>query len=150
MAKDILTAFAKDDNTAATGLSATIRIRIVSTNALTVTDAAMTEVGDGLYKYSFAGYDPDVEYAIRCDAGVVTGLSNRYSFSATVDDYTTPLTDMATQLTNLQDINNGQWKIVSNQMIFYKSDNATEIMRFNLFDASGDPAMVNVFERQRV
>ena len=47
MAKDIITAFTKDDNTAATGLSATIRIRIVSTNALTVTDAAMTEVGMG-------------------------------------------------------------------------------------------------------
>jgi hypothetical protein len=150
MAKDIITAFTKDDNTAATGLSPTIRIRIVSTNALTVTDDAMTEVGDGLYKYSFAGYDPDVEYAIRCDTGVVAGISNRYSFSSTPDDNTTVFTTITTALTYLQDINNGKWEIVSNQMIFYKSDNATEVMRFDLFDSAGDPAEINVYKRTRV
>ena len=44
----------------------------------------------------------------------------------------------------------GKWEIVGNQMIFYKEDNITEVMRFNLFDASGNPAMTDVLKRERV
>jgi len=44
----------------------------------------------------------------------------------------------------------GRWRIVSNQMIFYKDDNSTEIMRFNLFDDAGNPTMDAVFDRFRV
>jgi len=49
----------------------------------------------------------------------------------------------------VKNILDGRWRIENNQMIFYKADNVTEIMRFNLFDVSGDPAMINVFERKR-
>ena len=44
----------------------TIRIRRLSDNALVVTDAAMTEVGDGLYSYSF-DLDTDLDYVARAD-----------------------------------------------------------------------------------
>ena len=44
----------------------------------------------------------------------------------------------------------GKWAITGNQMIFYKSDNITEIMRFNLFDSSGTPTMTNPASRERV
>jgi hypothetical protein len=44
----------------------------------------------------------------------------------------------------------GRWRIVGDQMIFYKDDNTTEIARFNLFDESGTPSMDAVFERFRV
>lgn len=44
----------------------------------------------------------------------------------------------------------GKWEITGNQMIFYKSDNSTETMRFNLFDADGNPAVDNVYKRERV
>jgi hypothetical protein len=50
----------------------------------------------------------------------------------------------------LYDIEGGKWKIVANQMIFYKDDNTTEVARFNLFDSDGNPTMANVYERQRV
>jgi hypothetical protein len=50
----------------------------------------------------------------------------------------------------LKDIEGGRWRIVNNQMIFYKSDNATEVARFNLFNAGGMPSIENVTERQRV
>lgn len=50
----------------------------------------------------------------------------------------------------LKEIESGRWEILNNQMIFYKADNVTEIMRFNLFDAAGAPASENVFERKRV
>lgn len=55
-----------------------------------------------------------------------------------------------TDITFLKDIEGGKWKIVGNQMIFYKSDNSTVVATFNLFDSDGNAAMVNVFERQRV
>jgi hypothetical protein len=52
--------------------------------------------------------------------------------------------------TFLKDIEGGRWRILNNQMIFYKEDNNTEIARFNLFDSSGSPTETNVYERQRV
>jgi len=53
-------------------------------------------------------------------------------------------------ITFLKDIEGGKWQIVGNQMIFYKSDNSTEVARFNLFNEAGAPAMMNVFKRERV
>ncbi len=50
----------------------------------------------------------------------------------------------------IANIEGGRWKIINNQMIFYQSDNITEVARFNLFDANGTPAVENVFERTRV
>lgn len=63
----------------------TIRIRRTDTQALVVTDQAMTEVGDGNFVYSFT---PAVglEYSVRADgdptaAGQVT-VAERYVFGA--------------------------------------------------------------------
>jgi len=53
-------------------------------------------------------------------------------------------------ITFLKNIEGGKWKVTANQMIFYQSDNTTEVARFNLFDASGDPAISGVMERVRV
>jgi hypothetical protein len=52
----------------------------------------------------------------------------------------------------LYNMESGRWKIDANtnQMIFYKADNITEVARFNLFDSAGAPASENVFERRRV
>lgn len=51
-----------------TGLSPTIRIRDLSDNSLIVADEAMTEVGDGEYKYEFAN-DVTKEYSVRTHSG---------------------------------------------------------------------------------
>jgi hypothetical protein len=45
----------------------TVRIRRLDTNALEVTDAAMTEVGDGNYVFSFAPAVDGIEYSVRAD-----------------------------------------------------------------------------------
>ena len=50
----------------------------------------------------------------------------------------------------IDNIEGGRWKIISNQMIFYKADNVTEIARFNLLDSDGNPTEINVVERVRV
>jgi hypothetical protein len=48
-------------------------------------------------------------------------------------------------------IEGGRWKIdqTTNQMVFYKEDNVTEIARFDLFGAGGSPASDDVYERKR-
>jgi hypothetical protein len=69
--------------TPSTGLTPTIRIRNAVTNALVITDAAMTEIGDGFYKYDFSGYDNSIEYTIRCDGGVTLVGSERYPVAIT-------------------------------------------------------------------
>lgn len=58
--------------------------------------------------------------------------------------------DYQADLTFLEAVEGGRWHIVGNQMIFYEADNVTEAMRFNLFDAAGNPTMTNVMERVRV
>ena len=49
----------------------------------------------------------------------------------------------------IKDIEGGKWRIVNDQMIFFKADNATEIARFNLFDINQNASSTDVFERRR-
>ena len=53
-------------------------------------------------------------------------------------------------ITFLKDVEGGKWKIIDNQMIFYKADNTTEIARFDLFNKFGISTTENVFERRRI
>jgi hypothetical protein len=76
----LITAFFSDQGAPKTGLSPTIRIRNAITTSLVVTDAAMTEIGDGWYKYDFAGYDPTIDYVIRSDGGALLANHERYSY----------------------------------------------------------------------
>jgi len=59
------------------------------------------------------------------------------------------LQDIQLDLSFLKDIEGGRWKIVNNQMIFYKADNETEVARFNLFNKAGEPSEESVLERRR-
>jgi len=64
------------------------------------------------------------------------------------------LHNSATQLLNnvdlIKQIETGRWKIINNQMIFYKDDNTTEILRFNLYDSNGQLTEDNVYDRRKV
>ena len=46
----------------------------------------------------------------------------------------------------IKSMEQGEWRITSNQMIFYNGNNEA-IATFNLFDASDNPTMANVFRR---
>ena len=61
-----------------TGLSPTVDIYNVADNALSVNDGAMTEIGGGFYKYSFAGYSAATEYVFVADSVTLTG-NERYA-----------------------------------------------------------------------
>jgi len=77
----IISSFFTKDLAPATGLSPTIRIRDLSDNSLVVTDAAMSEVGDGWYKYDFTGYSTAKDYAIRSDGTSTLSGSERYQYA---------------------------------------------------------------------
>jgi len=49
------------------------------------------------------------------------------------------------------DISGGRWVLdgTANQMIFYRSDNSTEIARFDMKDDAGAPSVDAVFSRTR-
>lgn len=53
-------------------------------------------------------------------------------------------------LSDIHEIEIGRWQIDADQLILYKSDNVTEIARFNLFDSVGSPTMTDVVDRQKV
>lgn len=64
-----------------TGLVPTIEIWRVRDNVKIVNASTMGEVGGGFYKYEFSSYDPQENYAIKCDAGASLSNSERYSFA---------------------------------------------------------------------
>jgi hypothetical protein len=61
-----------------TGLSPTIRIRDLSDNSLVITDVAMSEVGDGFYKYTYAAADNTENYAGRAYGGSNQPAGEKY------------------------------------------------------------------------
>ena len=88
-------AFFTDEGTPKTGLTPTIRIRDLSTDSLVITDASMSESGDGFYKYNFTSYDSYKDYSIRCDGGSSLSDTDRYTFG--VNDFVS-LTEMENSL----------------------------------------------------
>ena len=74
-------AFFTSSGVPATGLSPTVRVRDISDGSLVVTDAAMTETGDGFYKYDFSTYNSSLDYAIRCDGGITLPDAERYVYA---------------------------------------------------------------------
>jgi len=52
-------------------------------------------------------------------------------------------------VTDLKNMQFGNWEIKDKQMIFYDLD-GNELARFNLYDKDGKPSDVAVFKRERV
>jgi len=74
---------------------------------------------------------------------------------AEVDANEVKIDAMQVDITYFKDIEGGRWAIdaVAKQMVFYKSDNITEIMRFDLKGADGNPvdsSKILVHDRIRV
>ncbi len=59
--------------------------------------------------------------------------------------------DVATRVSFVQDVEEGRWRILpeTNEMVFYKPDNSTELMRFELRDNNNNPSIATVFTRVR-
>lgn len=91
--------------------------------------------------------DPADESSI--ESALTTLESNIRGGAGTIQTILTNLLDVSSGVTFIKDIEGGRWKIINNQMIFYKADNSTEVARFNLF--RNDVAVTDEpDERQRV
>ena len=64
-----------------TGLTPLAYIYRLDTDALVVNGVAMSEVGNGQYKYSFTAWDSSIDYSVICDSVTLIG-SERYAYSS--------------------------------------------------------------------
>tara|TARA_Y100000310_G_scaffold7931_1_gene8609 strand:- start:2122 stop:2595 length:474 start_codon:yes stop_codon:yes gene_type:complete len=155
----IFTAFFTDNGAPKTGLSPTITIYNVSSSA-TFVSGAMSEVGDGHYKYTLTNYTGSVAYGAIADAGATLSGNERYYsfanenylndiFSANISLYSTG--SFGKSLDNTYNIMGGKWKIEGKQLIVYKDDNSTEVMRFDLFDVNNEAinSSTGIFQRTK-
>jgi hypothetical protein len=112
----------------------------------------LNSAGSLLFSSSVGGI-ASVDYTAVRDA-VWNAQSSAYQISGSLGFITSQLSGtletISPKIRSLYDMNFGRWKIVSNQMIFYKDDNVTEVARFSLFDDVGSPTMDAVFERIKV
>lgn len=124
-------------------------------------DAARTTVGvyqtaPGIYA-AYISFPDNFRGQVLWDTGTkfpktyyATEQYNVEENDPRVADTNTKVTAMQTDIQRLIDIEYGRWKIIGNQMIFYKEDNSTVIATYNLFDDLGAPSMDAVFDRVKV
>lgn len=106
-------------------------------------------------EYNYQANNPNVDLI----------LSSSYDISGSIETVSAKVTEISSSLAVvsgavgeihcnvefIKDIEGGRWKVdtSSNQMIFFKNDNSTEVARFNLFDSGSNPTSECVFERVR-
>ena len=88
MGKYVIVPITKN-GTLQTGLVPVIDINDVATDVSVISGAAMTELSSqpGWYKYWFAGYDKEKEYAITIDGGSSLPSAERFSFAGNESFY---------------------------------------------------------------
>lgn len=79
---------------------------------------------------------------------VATAVVDKDVGGETVGELLSRLPTIESMTTFLREWVGGQWEIKNNQMIFYNTATPpVEILRFDLFDAQGDPGMTDVYKR---
>jgi hypothetical protein len=128
----------------------------------TIWDCKLGEF-DGNMLVIYTEYDgvtslqPGITYYIGVravdEAGNETDNTNyatiNYTGTSVYDEIITKLSTITDMLNVLLDVEQGNWRIENNQMIFFKRD-GTELMRFNLYDKNGNLTETAVFQRVRV
>lgn len=138
-----VTTYFQNSGVGATGLSPIIRIRKVEDGSV-VSSGTMTEVGEGIYTFDFAGYDREEDYAILCDA-VTLSAHNRYKFlssgeygdiintvgvlSDNVELRTLLIKKILTNRLELSDGDTDNW-------VLYDDDSATPLLTWDVTDKS--------------
>lgn len=159
----IIFAFFTNNGVPATGLSPIIDIR-TEDGTLVVSGDSMVEVGGGAYQYDHLTFIGSDNYAYVADGGSSLPNSERYVFGsneisgvweAPLADHLSPgsagaiVSNIEGLVTIIDQIQEGTWKIVGNQLVFFNTASA-ELFRFDLFDSDDNPTNTNVFERRRV
>jgi hypothetical protein len=91
---------------------------------------------------------PVAEYVAEFVLTDGDGVTTRFGEDVIVKDYAqqSTLLLVGADVALIRSVETGHWKIVANQMIFY-DEGDVEILRFDLRNDAGLPAMDNVFER---
>jgi hypothetical protein len=97
------------------------------TGAASGITVSFSELGGGHYRASFTPDDPGIWYLI-----VYHATHFPAGKSGTIEVYNADFDSIETFVEAIRDIEYGRWQIVSDQMVFYKADNVTEIARFDL------------------
>jgi hypothetical protein len=81
-----------------------------------------------------------------------TGESAPVYASEDIDNTLNTLSVISSSIDTTKQLTAGRWQILtaSNQMVFYRDDNSTEIARYNLFDDEGEASSSSVFQRVKV
>ena len=89
--------------------------------------------------------------AVDSNGDTMVVIEPSYNVSVTIAQSTSAVisevTDIRTDLAFIKQIEQGRWKIINNQMIFYDTDGVTPIRTFDLKDKGGQPTMIDAFER---
>ncbi len=80
-----VTAFFQSEGVPVTGLAPSITITDIDTDTVDVSAASMTEVGNGLYKYDFSGFNQAKRYFTICDGGDTLLDPDRYAVADSFD-----------------------------------------------------------------
>ena len=97
----------------------------------------ITELGNGLYRVVFT---PNAVGNWLLNIVHATYFPWGKSSNYTIDK---------ADINDIYEVMYGKWKIENDQLKLYKDDNTTLIATFDLKDASGQPNMVDVFEREK-
>jgi hypothetical protein len=137
------------------GLTGDVGYTLYSANG-TVSQLRTTS---GIYEFGSSGiYASEITFSDTFHGTIfwdVTASGNTVyaseEYNATTSA-TVALELVAEDITFIKDIEGGMWKIdrVTKQMIFYKSDNDTEVARFNLLDMNDSPSVDLIYKRSRV
>jgi len=136
---DVVAYFHKDGD-GVEGLDISIEIYRVRGGVVLYESGVMQSVGDGIYYYNFSNYRDIDRYFIVCKD------INKVSDNVIVYNDTG-----SEKVHGVYSIEYGRWRIDkdSKEMVFYDTDNETELVRFSLRDYSGNSSVDMVAERVR-
>jgi hypothetical protein len=105
----------------------------------------MTEVGDGFYKYNFAGFNSSKDYSILCDSVTLSGVE-RYTYATSEDyglvtdiDTNVDTVDVTTTLIKKVQINKLELADgATDNWVLYDDNDVTPLLTFSITDKDGN------------
>jgi len=142
---DVAIVDAKLDNLDGDVANVDTKVSAVDTKVSAV-DTKVTTLGTSITNLDgdVANIDSDIA---AMDTKINTINSNTSGSDQKLTDIKVIVDGTKVDIATLLDVELGNWKIVSNQMIFYKRD-GSELKRYNLFDSTGFASQTEVFERR--
>lgn len=141
-----------EDNNAITGLiDDDFIIKLYNSNNIEVSSSipiTMLELEDGFYRISFI---PDL-----IGNWLLVIYHSIYFPYGKAEDYNCYKSDMndlyliKEKVDTINQISSGNWKMINNQLIIYEENGNTILLKFNLLNDKGKPAMTGIVERKKV